>query len=246
MDAKSPPKIDRLSPIPVYQQIASDLVNRISLGEWQVGEKLPSEVKLTNEYMASRVTIRQATALLEDEGLITRQRGSGIFLKSNPQQFIRELYLPQVGYHPVTDITCSEFRFSMTTDAKLPITKFFGLQPEAPLVLLERSFRLHDKILGYNHSWFPADRLPGMADQPLLHNSVTETLSQRYGIRYRSVENYVEALLLDAPMSCLLDTNSPAPGLKVTSLYTAEDGSPITYSITLWNGHGMKYHVNAP
>ena len=79
MKAKIIRKIDRSSPMPVYQQIANDIVTRISQDEWSIGGKLPSENELSLEYEASRVTIRQALAKLEADGLIDKQRGRGAF-----------------------------------------------------------------------------------------------------------------------------------------------------------------------
>ena len=69
--------IDRDSPVPVYYQIQQDLISRISRGEWQIGEQMPSESSLIDEYKVSRVTPRQALAELEKDNLIKRHRGKG-------------------------------------------------------------------------------------------------------------------------------------------------------------------------
>ena len=60
--------IDKQSPIPAYHQITSHLKERISLGEWHLGDKLPAEEALSQEYHVSRITLRQAMAELEQEG----------------------------------------------------------------------------------------------------------------------------------------------------------------------------------
>lgn len=58
--------LDRKSPIPVYHQIASDIIDRISLGEWEIGEQLPSTAVLLAEYSVSPLTLRSALQYLED------------------------------------------------------------------------------------------------------------------------------------------------------------------------------------
>ena len=48
--------LDRTSPLPAYQQIANDIILRISQKEWNIDDKLPTEAELAAEYAVSRVT----------------------------------------------------------------------------------------------------------------------------------------------------------------------------------------------
>ena len=77
--------LDRTSPLPAYQQIANDIVLRISQQEWQIDDKLPSEAELAADYGVSRVTLRQAMGQLEQEGIIARFQGKGAFVTNNPR-----------------------------------------------------------------------------------------------------------------------------------------------------------------
>src|SRR5215211_7565072 len=77
------PSIDRTSDRPVYRQIADQLRQWI-LKEAEPGAKLPSERELSQRYDASRVTVRQAIALLRAEGLIDVEHGAGVFVRSRP------------------------------------------------------------------------------------------------------------------------------------------------------------------
>ncbi|WRS27893.1 GntR family transcriptional regulator [Oscillospiraceae bacterium MB08-C2-2] len=60
-----------------YQQLADRLRSDILSGDYQVGQRLPSENELGVTSSLSRQTVRQALALLETEGLIERRQGSG-------------------------------------------------------------------------------------------------------------------------------------------------------------------------
>jgi GntR family transcriptional regulator len=66
--------------MPLYKNCAMILRQQILDGKWDGGQKLPSESQLTSEFNASRITIRQAMQLLENEGLITRIQGKGTFV----------------------------------------------------------------------------------------------------------------------------------------------------------------------
>jgi GntR family transcriptional regulator len=76
--------VDRSSDRPVYRQIADQLRNTITRGEFTPGAKLPSERVLMDRYQTSRVTVRQAIAVLGAEGLIDVEHGRGVFVRSRP------------------------------------------------------------------------------------------------------------------------------------------------------------------
>ena len=68
------------SPVALYYQLKSILAQKIMNNEWQVGDRLPSEFELCKEYGVSRITVRQALAELEKDGLIKRRQGVGTFV----------------------------------------------------------------------------------------------------------------------------------------------------------------------
>lgn len=244
MKSNTIPKVDRDSPMPIYLQIASDLTARISQEEWGVGAKLPSENELSKEYDTSRLTLRQALAKLESDGLIDRQRGRGAFVKTNPDMMVQDLYLPLIeGNKPFSGITYADVHLSVVNQANSKVTSSLQVEPGTPLVYLERLFLKKERVIALNRAWFPLHKVPGMADEKLINNSINDTLQQRYNIHFASVDNYIEALMLDAAMSQLLETVSPSPALKINSIYTMDGGSPIEYAVTIWNGRDTQFHV---
>lgn len=68
------------TPIPRYVQLADLFRQRVDKGEWGPGSTLPSIDELMAQFDVARVTIRQAIALLADEGLVSPQRGRGTFV----------------------------------------------------------------------------------------------------------------------------------------------------------------------
>lgn len=67
--------INRHGATPIYIQAADLLRDRITDGEWLPGEYLPSEPDLAHHYGLGRDTIRDALALLANEGVIVTSRG---------------------------------------------------------------------------------------------------------------------------------------------------------------------------
>jgi len=72
------------SDAPLYRQVRAVLMNQIANGELRIGDQLPIESELCQQYKVSRATIRQALTFLEHEGLIERAAGRGTFLRSLP------------------------------------------------------------------------------------------------------------------------------------------------------------------
>ncbi len=65
-----------------YAQLADRLRTEIQNGIYTGGQRLPSENELASTTGYSRQTVRQAMALLENEGLTSRVQGSGTYVRS--------------------------------------------------------------------------------------------------------------------------------------------------------------------
>ena len=72
--------IDKSSPIPYYEQLRVILERAMTEGRVSVGEQLPSEAQLCEDYGVSRTVVRQALNELANEGLLVRQKGKGSFV----------------------------------------------------------------------------------------------------------------------------------------------------------------------
>ena len=73
--------LDKQSPVPLYHQLANWIEARIADGTYQIGENIPSEMRLADDFHLNRNTVRQALASLSQKGLLERQRGKGTLVK---------------------------------------------------------------------------------------------------------------------------------------------------------------------
>jgi DNA-binding GntR family transcriptional regulator len=71
--------------IPLYQQIALDIVEQIQAGQFQPRRPIPGETALLQQYEVARETVRRAMALLREQGWIytVAQRGSYVSPKES-------------------------------------------------------------------------------------------------------------------------------------------------------------------
>ncbi len=76
----TPPLLNRNVAQPLYQQLATHLLLQMESGHWPPGQRVPSEPELMATHGVSRITVRQAIALLVRAGKLVTQRGKGTFV----------------------------------------------------------------------------------------------------------------------------------------------------------------------
>lgn len=68
---------------PLYMSIMEIIKERIINGAYYIGEFIPTETELEDEFKVSRVTVRKAIEMLEDEGYLMKKSGRGTIVVSN-------------------------------------------------------------------------------------------------------------------------------------------------------------------
>jgi GntR family transcriptional regulator len=68
------------SPIPLYRQLAGQILADIENGLYPVASRIPSENTFASTYSIGRPTVRQATDWLIRQGRLERRRGSGTYV----------------------------------------------------------------------------------------------------------------------------------------------------------------------
>jgi GntR family transcriptional regulator len=68
------------SPVPVYVRVADWIEARIKAGEFKSGSRLPPERELASDCGVAYDTVRRATALLRERGLIVTVHGRGTYV----------------------------------------------------------------------------------------------------------------------------------------------------------------------
>lgn len=72
------------SKLPLYHQLMNILMTEIVDGKFEIGDYLPSERELEEQYQVSRITVRQALGGLVTQGILTRKQGKGTLVTNYP------------------------------------------------------------------------------------------------------------------------------------------------------------------
>ena len=238
--------VDRSSPIPAYQQIASSIVNRISEKEWLIGDKLPSEFELASSYGVSRVTLRQALAQLESDQIIEKFRGKGVFVKRNPRHIVQNLEFPSIDDQHRSPVVKSKIiEISEGPAPNYDVVHHLNASGDETFTHLQRLFLHEQRPIGLNNVWFCTKRIPDLASKPFIDGSLSKTIRYRYGLEIVAIENDIECVRLDAIAAELLSSSYDALALKINSQYLLQDGIPVQYSCTLWLADYTQFHYTA-
>lgn len=84
---------------PIYDQISSQIKEKILSGELKEGTALPSMRLLAKELRISVITTKRAYEELERSGFITTMTGKGSFVAPQNIEVIREEYLKNIEEH---------------------------------------------------------------------------------------------------------------------------------------------------
>ncbi len=67
-----------------YRDVKSDILSKITKGEWGPGSLMPNEVELAETYGCARATVNRAMRELADDGIVERRRKAGTRVRMAP------------------------------------------------------------------------------------------------------------------------------------------------------------------
>lgn len=125
----------------LYRQVYDALRGRILEGRYAVGDKLPSEAELSEEYSVSSITVKRALDLLRTDGLIVRRPRLGTFVTSATPTGTANAATPAPRTRPL--IGCVVTNFDDTFGSRVVEGLLSGAGVDDPVVLM-RSMGDHD------------------------------------------------------------------------------------------------------
>ncbi|MCA1012010.1 GntR family transcriptional regulator [Halobacillus halophilus] len=230
---------------PLYRRIAQQIREDISEGSWQEGEAIPTEVHLSEQYQASRVTVRQAVKVLVEEGLLERIQGSGTYVK---EQKIEHNIFELIG-----------FTEEMVKLNKQPVNRILEFQLIAPTDYIKRMLRLLDgEQVFFVRRQRLVDNIPCVLEETYLPVTMFPNLS--YGIMMGSKYDYIEKevgkkikesfqevipILPTPEIAETLTVDESTPILKMQSYSILTDGTVFEYSENYFKSDEYKFTLRA-
>ncbi len=229
--------------VPVYIQIHNEIRKEIESGKWAVGERIPSERQLSQDFDVSRMTLRQAIQTLVDEGILQRQVGSGTYVASSKVQE------KMSGTTSFTEITESQ--------GKKPSSKTVSYHVADPSISEIEKLKLKngDQVLRMERIRY-ADKQPicfEVATIPIeivnslnkkdITSSLYKALEDKAGLKLGDATQTVSAILASEKIANFLNVKRGSAILRVRQVTTLDDDRPFEYVRSQYAGDRFEFYL---
>lgn len=206
-----------------YREVAEDIRRKIIDGELKPSEKLKTERALSEEYGVSRVTVRRALKVLEEERLVRRVQGSGTYV--NPASLRR---IPVM-----IDYTGSMKNHAPSLERKVmkavqsypdtEIAALLNISEEDIILATERIDYSSGEAIAFDKGYLPIQYAQKLTDRELQEVSFLEVWSKISGFDITSCNQNIEAILATEECVEYLKVEPGSPILKSTETYYAKE-----------------------
>jgi GntR family transcriptional regulator len=239
------PQLDRSAESPLWAQFRDSLRSIILNGALAVGDKLPTEAELGEQFGISRIVVREALADLVRSGLIYKIRGQGAFVaaREREEDFVSTVLgfsdeMERKGLSVKTQVLAQELRAPTAAEAQA-----LGLAEGDQVIALKRLRSVDGELRLLVETCVPADLAPGLHRIKLENRSLYDTLRRQYGLRIVRAERWIDAVLPDADTARLLALSEPEPLLRIESIAYNPSGRALEYYQALHRCKSSRLHV---
>ncbi|MGA8209596.1 MAG: GntR family transcriptional regulator [Nocardioidaceae bacterium] len=219
-------RIDRMSPVPLYHQLAEQLTEAVTTGRLQPGDPFENEVSVAERLQLSRPTVRRAIQELVDQGLLVRRRGLGTTVanrKVHRRFELTSLYddLQRDDRAPRTVL----LRFETVTHEQAAAA--LDLPADTPLLHVERVRYAGDLPLALLNNWLPPQHADLTREQ-LAVGGLYALLRER-GVRPVVAQQSIGARMPTSAERRHLDLRGARPVLTMSRMAFDAAGAAVEY-----------------
>lgn len=215
------------SGIPQYVRIRELLRRSLQAGEFQIGDRIPSETELAETYVVSRMTARRAVNELAEEGLLVRQSGLGTFvcdpkygrIGSRLTSFYEEM--KRQGYHPTSRVLSKGVE-----EATKEIAAKLQLDAGDKVIRIMRLRYVDRKPIALQKAYVPYQLFPDLLDRTDLDTQSLYQIYEQRGFEITKGKDRITAIKANAEHVKLLKM-SPAIPVILTERVTYAKGDKL-------------------
>jgi GntR family transcriptional regulator len=231
---------------PLYAQASEALRDLVQRNGYAAGDRLPSEIELSQRLGISRPTLREALRHLEEDGVIVRRHGVGTFVAASEPVI-------EAGLEVLESIDRIAERHGLSTGmsearveeraAEPGEIEGLGLQSDTPVTVVTRVIMADGERVAYLTDIVPQTYLRKADLDSDFHGSVLDLLLARRwpGLSHSRTEMAADAA--DAKLSAALHVTRGAPLMRLEAQLFATDGQIVDYSISHFVPGYFRFHV---
>jgi len=215
-------------PFPKYLQIRDVIVRWLS--SQKVGERLPTEMTLSDQFGVSRETIRKSLKRLEQSGIIRRRPRAGTFLVKLPAKSAdHRLTGPIEEFRDLGATTVVKVVSRGPVPAPADVADAFGVAQGEPVYEFKRLRVVGQKPLLLLDAYFPLRIGKKIARKDFHGELIMPTLRSIVPSRLREVYQQIDATQAKGQLARQLRLEPGAPVLLVKRLFLDAAGNPAVF-----------------
>ena len=234
-----------MAKIPMYRQIADTIREKIQAGEYKVGEALPTEAQLREQFSVSRVTIRQALKLLIENEELESVQGSGTYVKGNKinydiyQQSTFNEKWAHLGVATHSNVTTFEI-----TQPSIAIAEHLNIDESERIFHVKRIRCVGDHPITVEETWMPLRLFPDLTFQ-VMEKSKYEYIEKTKGMVIDRSEQEIIPILPSEEIATLLNIDQQQPIIEKRTRSFLADGTVFEYSRSHFTSTDYKFTLIA-
>jgi GntR family transcriptional regulator len=226
-------------------QVANHLRRQLRQ-EYAEGGRLPSENHMAAELGVSRGTVRQALAILQQEGFISRHQGLGTF--ANPKvlgitariDFAYEFseLIREAGFEP-------SFRLLETkaTTASAEAVRRLYLEPDAAVIQMTKLIMADGQPAIYVHEEVPVALIPTPYDPAEMERSLFYFLERHCKLELNYVLSEIIPSVAEGQAAVHLNVPPGSAELKFVEVFFGEKDQPFVLATILFREPLIRFHA---
>ncbi|MFV0307577.1 MAG: GntR family transcriptional regulator [Desertimonas sp.] len=218
--------LNRLSPVPLYHQLADQLRQAISAGALPKGTYLGNEIVLAERWQVSRPTVRRAIQDLVEEGLLVRRRGIGT-------QVVNDQVRRPFSLSSLHEDLAASGRTPTTTVLSLAaagagdeVAGELGIAPGDEVIEIVRIRAAGSRPLALLHNWLLRDVADELTAEQLQAEGLYALL-RAGGVRPHYAQQRLGAKIADAEEASLLGVERGAPLVTMRRVMQDDTGRVV-------------------
>lgn len=233
--------------VPLYYRLSLLMKERMRAGLWPEGTAIPGELQLCREFRTSRGTVAQAIALLVEQGLLRRRRGSGTFVE-RVERVSGNVKLDG----PVRDYFYQGIPIRVANvardvlSASPSVAERLGLGPGETVVRFRRLRTVSGSPLSYAVNYLPREVGLRIAPPKLRRQSLLDTLERDLGFALGPLRQTIEVAVADTEVAEALRVPLLTPTLLIQMELRTAEGRLIDVGQTYFRADRYRYTVEFP
>lgn len=232
--------------VPKYKAIVKEIEEAIKRGELRPYDQLPTVVELTKKYHVSRTTIEQAMDELEKRGLVSRKRGSGVYVKKvATPTFAKPLNTVSLTDDIDRDLAenpeCTVHEFTVLKPDE-HIRHELGLHEFSFTFYIERSHLHQGSPLDMQYLYYPVEIFRDIR-LSAAEKSVRPWIAENYEVTPDSYHKTLRAVTATERECQILGVAAGSPLLEIEQVGYLDDGRPFEYLVSRFPGDLAEYQT---